>query len=95
MIARWRCGRARTSWAGRPEATLWVDDTSISRRHARLTIHDGHASLEDLGSRHGTLVDGVRICEPVELHDGARIDLGSVAMVFRVFEPADTDSKDA
>jgi DNA-binding winged helix-turn-helix (wHTH) protein len=78
-----------------PEAALWVDHGSISRRHARLTIRDGHASLEDLGSRHGTLVDGVRIQEPTTLRDGARIELGAVSMLFRVFEPADTDSRDA
>jgi len=78
-----------------PEAVLWVDHGSVSRRHARLTVHDGHARLEDLGSRHGTFVEGVRIHEPTSLRDGARIALGSVAMIFRVFEPAETDSKDA
>ena len=87
--------RVRTSWAGRPTRRSGWTHGSISRRHARLTIRDGQGCLEDLGSRHGTLVDGLRISEPVELHDGARIDLGSVSMVFRVFEPADTDSKDA
>ncbi len=78
-----------------PEAALWVDHGSVSRRHARLTVRDGYACLEDLGSRHGTFVDGARIHESTPLRDGARIALGSVAMVFRVFEPADTDSKDA
>ena len=78
-----------------PEAALWVDHGSVSRRHARLTVHDGQACLEDLGSRHGTFVDGARITEPTTLRDGARIALGSVAMIFRVFEPAETDSKDA
>ncbi len=78
-----------------PEAALWIDHGSISRRHARLTLHDGQAHLEDLGSRHGTFVDGARIAEPTLLRDGSRIALGSVAMVFRVFAPAETDSKDA
>lgn len=77
-----------------PEAVAWVEHGSVSRRHARLTVHDGQARLEDLGSRHGTLVDGARIHEATLLHDGARIELGSVSMVFRVFEPAETDSKD-
>ena len=77
-----------------PEAALWVDHGSVSRRHARLTIHDGQACLDDLGSRHGTRVDGVPIHAPTPLRDGARIDLGSVSMLFRVFEPADTDSQD-
>lgn len=78
-----------------PEVALWVDHGSVSRRHARLTIRDGQAVLEDLGSRHGTRVDGAPIQQPAPLTDGARIELGSVSMVFRVFDPAETDSRDA
>ncbi len=78
-----------------PEAALWVDHGSISRRHALLTIRDGQAVLEDLGSRHGTRVDGEPLLGPVALADGARIELGRVSMVLRVFDPADTDSRDA
>ena len=78
-----------------PEAVAWVEHGSVSRRHARLTVHDGQARLEDLGSRHGTFVDGTRIHEPTPLHDGVRIEIGKVSMVFRLFEPAETDSKEA
>ena len=77
-----------------PEAVAWFEHGSVSRRHARLTIHDTQARLEDLGSRHGTFVDGVRVHEPTPLHDGARIEIGKLSMVFRVFEPVETDSKD-
>lgn len=78
-----------------PEAALWVDHGSVSRRHARVTITNGQAVIEDLGSRHGTRVDGAPIHEPAPLTDGARIELGSVSMLFRVFDPAETDSRDA
>ena len=77
-----------------PEAALWIDHGSVSRRHARLVLHGVEATLEDLGSRHGTFVDGERIQGPTPLRDHARIGLGSVSMVFRVFEPAVTDSRD-
>jgi len=77
-----------------PEAALWVDHGSVSRRHARLTVDGGVARLEDLGSRHGTFVAGARIDGPVTLVDGDRIELGTVTMVFRAFEPAETDSRD-
>jgi hypothetical protein len=77
-----------------PEAVAWMDHGSISRRHACVTIHAGEATIEDLGSRHGTQVDGVRIEGKTTLHNGARIGLGGVSMLFRVFEPADTDSRD-
>jgi DNA-binding winged helix-turn-helix (wHTH) protein len=77
-----------------PEAIAWIDHGSVSRRHARVTVRDGQAQLEDLGSRHGTFLDGARIQQPTALSDGAKIGLGSVSMVYRVFEPAETDSKD-
>jgi DNA-binding winged helix-turn-helix (wHTH) protein len=77
-----------------PEAVAWVDHGSVSRRHARVIVRDGQAQLEDLDSRHGTFVDGARIHEPTPLRDGARVSLGSVAMVFRAFEPAETDSRE-
>jgi hypothetical protein len=54
----------------------------------------GRASIEDLGSRHGTFVDGDPIKGTTPLRDGSRIGMGSVAMVFRQFEPTETESRD-
>src|SRR6478736_5980166 len=47
-----------------PEAVVWIDDESVSRRHARISIGDAGASIEDLGSKNGTYVDGKRIRSP-------------------------------
>lgn len=38
-----------------------IDDRSISRRHARLTVDSGRLLIEDLGSANGTYIDGHRI----------------------------------
>jgi DNA-binding winged helix-turn-helix (wHTH) protein len=76
-----------------PEAVLWLDHGSISRRHARLTYRAGLARLEDLGSRHGTFVDGVRIELPTAIQDGTRIRLGTVDLLFRILQPVETDSR--
>jgi DNA-binding winged helix-turn-helix (wHTH) protein len=78
-----------------PEAVVWLDHGSVSRRHARLTIRAGLASIEDLGSRHGTFVDGVRIQQSTAIQDGARVRLGSLALLFRVLRPVETDSQPA
>ncbi len=51
-----------------------VDDTSLSRRHARITLQDGRITVEDLGSRNGTRVRGARL-EPGAV---AAIDPGEV-----------------
>ena len=40
---------------------VWVLHESLSREHARLVIENGVARIEDLGSKNGTFVDGVRI----------------------------------
>ena len=50
----------------------------ISRRHARLRLDSGRVFLEDIGSLHGTTVEGkgkVALRE-MEIHPGDRIRLG-------------------
>jgi DNA-binding winged helix-turn-helix (wHTH) protein len=69
---------------GRDEtASVWVDDVSISRPHARIVIDGGGARLEDLGSKNGTYVSDRKITAVVELSDGDALRLGSVNLVFR------------
>ena len=40
-----------------PSCNLTLKDPLVSRRHARITIFENHALLDDLGSRNGTKVD--------------------------------------
>jgi hypothetical protein len=72
------------------DAVLWIDHTAVSRRHARIVIADGAATLEDLGSKNGTHLKGERINGPVPLHDGEEIRIGPVAMSFRVLSRVGT-----
>src|SRR6516164_6498564 len=47
--------------AGRdPECSLVVDGTTVSRRHARITVLSGNVTVEDLESTNGTHVNGTR-----------------------------------
>ena len=66
------------------DATILVDDAGVSRHHARITIRAHSATLLDLGSKNGTIVDGSAIRGPVELTDGAVIVLGATALKFRI-----------
>jgi DNA-binding winged helix-turn-helix (wHTH) protein len=68
-----------------PEATAFIDHTSVSRRHARITIADGIATIEDLGSKNGTFVREERIETASRIADGDAIRLGSLSMTYRVF----------
>ena len=55
------------------------DDDLVSRRHAKITeaAAIGEYTITDLGSRNGTFVNKQRIFEPVALHSGDHIQLGS------------------
>ena len=66
-----------------PGGRLILDSIRVSRRHARITVHGTSATLEDLGSRNGTLLGGVRIGAPVVLNDGDEITIGGFAIRFR------------
>jgi phosphoserine phosphatase RsbU/P len=64
-------------------------DSRISRRHARIVKDDADYVLEDIGSRHGTFVNGDRIAASHRLKSGDQISLGvtdSYALVFGVEE---------
>lgn len=68
-------------------AVLHIDESSISRRHARIVIAGKRATIEDLGSKNGTFVEGKKIEKPCVLSDGDAIQLGSVLLTFRAFSP--------
>jgi|GEM_PF-1729719 len=44
-----------------PGNELIIEDSSISRRHARLTVESGHLMIEDLNSANGTFIGSQRI----------------------------------
>jgi hypothetical protein len=66
------------------DAVVWIDSPTVSRRHARIVVARGRATVEDLGSKNGTKVNGERV-DSAALSDGDRIELGSVSMTFRAF----------
>jgi DNA-binding winged helix-turn-helix (wHTH) protein len=68
---------------GRDEGAGPLASTSVSRRHARITIDGADAYLEDLGSKNGTFLRGRSVSGREMLADGDTIKLGAVAFVFR------------
>jgi ABC transport system ATP-binding/permease protein len=59
-----------------PGVDILVEDTRISRQHARLSQRQDQIQIEDLGSSNGTFVNGERIVAPHPLQDGDQIGLG-------------------
>jgi DNA-binding winged helix-turn-helix (wHTH) protein len=66
-----------------PVAAVFIDDATVSRHHARLTIGTERVTLEDLGSKNGTFVNGKQIATMVDLEDGSEFHVGAVKLVFR------------
>ncbi len=68
--------------AGRhPDAEIFLDDVTVSRRHAEI-IRDGVTfSIRDLDSLNGTYLDGERTAQGV-LSDGSEIQIGKYRMTF-------------
>jgi DNA-binding winged helix-turn-helix (wHTH) protein len=66
-----------------PAAVVWIDNTSVSRRHARIVVSLAGTLLEDLESRNGTWVGNVRISETTALAGGETVRFGSVSFTYR------------
>jgi DNA-binding winged helix-turn-helix (wHTH) protein len=73
-----------------PEAAIWIDDSSVSRRHARIVVGPDGATLEDLGSKNGTKLQGKRIEDVARLTDRDVVQIGPASMVVRVYRAAGT-----
>jgi DNA-binding winged helix-turn-helix (wHTH) protein len=70
-----------------PDATIQCDVEGVSRHHARIVVsRTGEATLEDLGSKNGTYLQGQRITS-APLSDGDVIRLGKASLIFRIEPP--------
>jgi DNA-binding winged helix-turn-helix (wHTH) protein len=72
------------------DSVVPIDAGTVSRRHARLRIAGGEATLEDLGSRNGTFFEGERLKRPARLVDGDQFRIGSLSFTFRVSRTSDS-----
>lgn len=80
-------GRFDPSFGIPPDVDMSYEDRearSVSRQHAKIASDGGRHTIEDLGSRHGLLVNGqsVKSGPPRQLQLGDRISLGSVQILY-------------
>lgn len=67
--------------AGRdPEATIFLDDISVSRSHAEFIVEGGHLWVRDKGSTNGTYVNGKRT-EGAALEPGDEVIIGRFHLI--------------
>ncbi len=80
---------------GREGYAIAFDSPTVSRRHARITIDERGAVLEDLGSKNGTYLKDARLTSPARLVDGDQIRVGSVRLTFRMVDSLASTKKDS
>jgi len=64
-----------------PESDIFLNDVTVSRRHARLLIAGGTVTVEDAGSLNGTYLNDVLV-DSAQLRDGDLLQIGRFRMVF-------------
>jgi DNA-binding winged helix-turn-helix (wHTH) protein len=65
------------------DATISIDSPGVSRYHARFTVSNRDVTVEDLGSKNGTHVNGTGISGPTTLADGDEVRLGLIVLTYR------------
>jgi len=77
-----------------PGVSIRLDSPKVSRNHARVTVHGRAVSIEDLASKNGTFVGGVRISQVTSLNPGDEIQIGPIRLQFKVVEgPGNTETE--
>lgn len=73
----------RQNSIGRTENNaVFLNDSSVSRRHAQIEVEGITYCLADMGSSNGTCVNGKRISGPTVLREGDRISFGNLDFIF-------------
>jgi pSer/pThr/pTyr-binding forkhead associated (FHA) protein len=75
--------------AGRhPDSEIFLDDVTVSRRHATFTRTGDGFVVEDVGSLNGTYLNRERI-ERAPLHNGDEVQVGKYRLLFFASAPGD------
>ena len=64
-----------------PESDIFLDDITVSRRHADFVREDGSYTVKDVGSLNGTYVNRERIEETL-LRTGDEVQIGKFKLLY-------------
>jgi len=79
--ARFLLDQDVTTVGRHPNADIFLDDVTVSRRHAEFLRVGAVFTVRDLASLNGTYFDGERIDE-VQVTDGAEVQIGKFRLTF-------------
>ena len=72
----------RTTIGRSPDNDIFLDDVTVSRKHAVLVQSAGEIQIEDLGSLNGTFVNRRRIDSATRLESGDEVQIGKYRLSF-------------
>jgi hypothetical protein len=75
-----------TSVGRHPDSDIFLDDVTVSRRHAEFYRHGDRFTVRDVGSLNGTYVNRERI-EEAELFGGDEVQIGKFRLLFMTRSP--------
>jgi hypothetical protein len=79
--SRFALNEGLTTIGRHPESDIFLDDVTVSRRHARVTAAGGRFTVTDDGSLNGTYLNRERI-DSGELRSGDELQIGKFKLVF-------------
>ncbi len=79
--SRFRLDGDLTTAGRHPDSHIFLDDVTVSRRHAEFYRHGARFTVRDVGSLNGTYVNRERI-EEAELIGGDEVQIGKFRMLF-------------
>ena len=75
-----------TSAGRHPDSDIFLDDVTVSRRHAEFYRHGDRFTVRDVGSLNGTYVNRDRI-EEADLFGGDEVQIGKFRLLFMAHSP--------
>lgn len=79
--SRFALSEGTTTIGRHPDSDIFLDDVTVSRRHAEVRLVDGRFTVTDAGSLNGTYLNRERI-EEAALQNGDELQIGKFRLVF-------------
>jgi len=90
--SRFRLDGDLTTAGRHPDSDIFLDDVTVSRRHAEFYQHGARFTVRDVGSLNGTYVNRERI-EEAELAGGDEVQIGKFRLLFLTSQDLGPDSR--
>jgi hypothetical protein len=79
--SRFLLDKSATTIGRHPDSDIFLDDVTVSRRHAEVVLLDDQVLVKDLGSLNGSYVNGQRVDERT-LGSGDEVQIGRFKLLF-------------